>query len=228
MRVRRTLKLGIGHETWFVDTRNEFLVEYPKCDHYRFSYSTQRNRFLVESKGPRHALALVRLPERSSIESVFQVFEREAEDSKIKPEFKPVTIFVGHGHSPQWRDLKDHLQDLHGMKVVAYDRGPRAGLSVKEVLESILDESSLALLVLTGEDLDANRQLHARENVVHEVGLFQGRLGFGRAIILLEEGVNEFSNILGINQIRFSKGNIRETFGDVVATVGREFDHEEG
>jgi hypothetical protein len=28
--------------------------------------------------------------------------------------------------------------------------------------------------------------------------------------ILLEHGVKEFSNIFGMNQIRFSKGNIRE------------------
>jgi hypothetical protein len=38
--------------------------------------------------------------------------------------------------------------------------------------------------------------------VIHEVGLFQGKLGFERAIVLLEKSVHEFSNILGINQIR--------------------------
>ena len=72
-------------------------------------------------------------------------------------------------------------------------------------------------MVLTGEDLDANGTLHARENVIHELGLFQGRLGWRKAIALLEEGIEEFSNIHGINQIRFSKGNIQETFGEVLA-----------
>jgi predicted nucleotide-binding protein len=43
-------------------------------------------------------------------------------------------------------------------------------------------------------------------NVVHEAGLFQGRLGFERAIILLEEGCKSFSNIEGLGQIRFPKG----------------------
>jgi hypothetical protein len=42
-------------------------------------------------------------------------------------------------------------------------------------------------------------------------------------IVLLEEGAKKFSNIAGIHQIRFSKGNIRETFGDVLATLRREF-----
>jgi hypothetical protein len=45
-------------------------------------------------------------------------------------------------------------------------------------------------------------------------------------IVLLEEGVKEFSNILGINQIRFSKNRIRESFGDVLATIKREFEEQ--
>jgi len=80
----------------------------------------------------------------------------------------------------------------------------------------------MAFLLLTAEDKDEHGNLHARENVIHELGLFQGRLGFTRAIVLLEEGVTEFSNIHGINQIRFRPGRIRETFGDVLATIKRE------
>lgn len=87
----------------------------------------------------------------------------------------------------------------------------------------MLNASSFALPVLTGENQKTDGEWHARQNVVHELGLFQGRLGFTRAIALLENGVKEFSNILGVNQTRFSTGNIRETFGDVVATICREF-----
>ena len=50
------------------------------------------------------------------------------------------------------------------------------------------------------------------------------RLGFRRAIVLLEDGCKEFSNINGLNQIPFSKGRIRETYGDVLATIKREFE----
>ena len=133
-----------------------------------------------------------------------------------------INVFVGHGRDLQWRVLKDHLQEQHLMRVTAYEVGPRAGLSVKEVLGKMLAECSFALLVLTGEDISRDGEVHARENVVHELGLFQGHLGFKRAIALLEDGVKEFSNIYGINQIRFSKGNIRETFGDIAATIRRE------
>jgi len=53
--------------------------------------------------------------------------------------------------------------------------------------------------------------------------LRQGHLGFRRAIVFLEDGLKEFSNLEGIQQIRFSEGNIREVFGDVLATLTREF-----
>ena len=133
----------------------------------------------------------------------------------------PSKLFIGHGRSAQWRELKDHLTDLHQLEVIAYEVGARAGLSIKEVLETMLAQSSIAFLVLTAEDRDEHGNLHARENVIHELGLFQGRLGFTRAIVLLEEGVTEFSNIHGINQIRFRPGRIREAFGDVLATIKR-------
>lgn len=92
-----------------------------------------------------------------------------------------------------------------------------------EVLQKMLNQSSIAFLVLTGEDETTDGEIHARENVIHEVGLFQGKLGFESAIVLLGKSVHEFSNILGINQIRFSKGNIKEVYGDVLATIRREF-----
>ena len=145
------------------------------------------------------------------------------ESSRIADADGHPSIFVGHGRSSLWRDLKDHLQDKHGFEVIAYETGARAGHTVRDILEDMLDRSSFALLVLTAEDEMADGALRARQNVIHEVGLFQGRRGFARAIVLLEEGAEEFSNVSGIQQIRFSRGNIRETFGDVLATLRREF-----
>ncbi|SSC66217.1 unnamed protein product [Ciceribacter selenitireducens ATCC BAA-1503] len=59
-------------------------------------------------------------------------------------------------------------------------------------------------------------------NVVHEMGLFQGRLGFMRAIVLLEDGCEEFSNIQGLGQIRFPKGNVAAAFEEVRMVLERE------
>ncbi|MFK4727999.1 hypothetical protein ABIE89_009099 [Bradyrhizobium niftali] len=99
---------------------------------------------------------------------------------------------------------------------------------IADVLDIMEDEASFAILVMTGENEDHKGELHARENVIHEVGLFQGRLGFRRAIVLLEDGCAEFSNLAGVQYIPFAKGNIRETFGEILATIRREFNPEGG
>ena len=78
----------------------------------------------------------------------------------------------------------------------------------------------MAFLIMTGEDEQADGTLRARENVIHEAGLFQGKIDFERAIILLEEGCQEFSNIEGLGQIRFPKGNIKAVFEDIREVLG--------
>ncbi len=86
----------------------------------------------------------------------------------------------------------------------------------------MLDAAVVAFLIMTGEDEQADGKLHARMNVVHEAGLFQGRLGFTRAILLLEEGCEGFSNIEGLGQIRFPEGNIKAVFDEVRRVLERE------
>jgi predicted nucleotide-binding protein len=58
--------------------------------------------------------------------------------------------------------------------------------------------------------------------VVHEVGLFQGRLGWDRAIMLIEQGTEQFSNVDGIVYIGFARGQIKSTVSEVLAVLKRE------
>jgi predicted nucleotide-binding protein len=64
--------------------------------------------------------------------------------------------------------------------------------------------------------------MKARANVIHEVGLFQGRLGWTKAIVLLEEGCEDFSNIEGVGQIRYPKMNIKAAFEEIRQILRRE------
>ena len=131
-------------------------------------------------------------------------------------------VFIGHGHSMLWRTLKDFLEDRLGLEVDEFSRVPTAGVPTTERLRGMLDGAGFAFLMMTGEDELADGNLRARENVVHEVGLFQGKLGFEKAIILLEDGCEEFSNIAGLGQIRFSKGNIEGKFEEIRRVLERE------
>ena len=69
----------------------------------------------------------------------------------------------------------------------------------------MLDESSFALLVLTVEDKISDGSLQARQNVIHEAGLFQGNLGFNRAMILLEEGMKILVIYMEFNKLDIPK-----------------------
>lgn len=131
-------------------------------------------------------------------------------------------VFVGHGQSLQWHVLKDFVQDRLGLMVDEFNRVPVAGITNIERLREMLDEASVAFLVLTAEDEKTSGSVAARQNVVHEAGLFQGRLGFNRAIVMLEDGCEEFSNINGLGQIRFPAGHIEAKFEEVRRVLVRE------
>lgn len=225
-------KVSYGDEDWTFDDFDEFLAEYRR-------QAATAARFLISSTyGGQPSVSLEFLGARSTVsitgrdraevERLFDIFEEDLPKARLAdPEAaieRSVSIFIGHGRDPSWRDLKDHLQDQHGFTVTAYEIGVRAGYSIQEVLEEMVNAASFALLIHTGEDeAGAGDLLQARQNVVHETGLFQGRLGFRRAVILREDGCQGFSNVVGTGELRFAKGNIREVFGDVLATIYREF-----
>lgn len=131
-------------------------------------------------------------------------------------------VFIGHGRSLLWRELKDFIQDRLQLPWDEFNRIPVAGNANIARLSEMMSAAAIAFLIMTGEDEQADGKIHARMNVAHEAGLFQGRLGFTRAIILLEDGCEEFSNIHGLGQIRFPKDNIRAAFDEVRQILERE------
>lgn len=131
-------------------------------------------------------------------------------------------VFIGHGRAGAWRELKDFISERLALPWDEFNRVPVAGVTNIARLSEMLDQTAIAFLVLTAEDETTDGDERARQNVVHEAGLFQGRLGFARAIVLLEEGCEEFSNIQGLGQIRFPAGNIAASFEEVRGVLERE------
>jgi hypothetical protein len=131
-------------------------------------------------------------------------------------------VFIGHGRSQAWRELKDFVQDRLHLPWDEFNRVPVAGITNQARLSEMLDAASVALVVMTAEDETSEGKMQARMNVIHEVGLFQGRLGFTKAIVVLEDSCEEFSNIQGLGQIRFAAGNIASCFEEVRRVLERE------
>lgn len=131
-------------------------------------------------------------------------------------------VFIGHGRSLLWRELKDFIAESLGLPWDEFNREEVAGYTTSERLQKMLSEAAIGFLIMTAEEERTDGTVHARQNVVHEVGLFQGRLGLRRAIVLLEDGCSEFSNITGLSQIRFPQGDIRSRFENIRGVLGRE------
>ncbi len=216
------------NNSWQHDNDTEFFSDYRKnCKfaHFSKSFSHGKGSLELNFRGNTSEIG-IGAPQRQTIEEVFEIFEQAKKSSIYKentPPVEPPTIFIGHGQNEQWRKLKDHLADQHNYKIDAYEVGSRTGHAVRDVLERMVQGASFAILVMTGEDKLEDGSLLARQNVIHEMGLFQGKLGFSKAIVLIEKDTKIPSNIQGITYVQFATGNIRETFGDVLAVLKREF-----
>lgn len=226
------LSVGENDEAWEFEEEAEFYSAYRSETIVMASLicrSDNDRKIVLKFDDIRGTTLHVSHDSRADIERCFATFEENAEACRLSADISEralrerLRIFIGHGRNAVWRDLKDHLHEKHGFKVTAYETKARVGLHISDVLANMKQESSFAILVMTGENEDATGMMHARENVIHEIGLFQGKLGFKRAIILLEDGCAEFSNVAGVQHLPFPPGGIRETFGDVLAAIRREF-----
>lgn len=105
-------------------------------------------------------------------------------------------------------ESKDSKDDKK-IDVVVWDKLFKIGETYIERLSKALEEFDFAVLVITGEDFvmsEDGKYLKARENVLFELGLFMGRLGRHRAIMLYdkEQKANLPSDLGGIHRATFS------------------------
>lgn len=133
-----------------------------------------------------------------------------------------VKVFIGHGRSAEWLKLRIFFTQNLGLPCDEFNIEPTAGLQTASRIETMLTSARMAFLVMTAEDQHHDGTLHARENVIHEVGLFQAKLGPKRAIVMLETGCSRFSNLDGLTTINFPSGDIMARSEDVRGVLTRE------
>ncbi|WP_165485679.1 TIR domain-containing protein [Protofrankia symbiont of Coriaria ruscifolia] len=175
---------------------------------------------------PPRATLVVELPDERMSRTILDVIDDSsstvADEGRTAGVTQP-TIFIGHGGPSQiWRVLKDYVSEFD-FRVVTFESEFRYGRSAAHVVWEMLQQADFALLVHTADDETKSGTIRSRQNVVHETGLFQGRLGFEKAIIVRKEGVEEFSNLAGIQEIRFPGGNIEAASGEVLRALRSTF-----
>ena len=105
-------------------------------------------------------------------------------------------IFISHGHNEVLKlKLKDFIRDRLKRDTLILSEFPSRGLTIVETLEKTSKLCNQAVVLLTKDDETSDGSMRARQNVIHEIGFFQGKYGRENVILLCEKGVDLFSNI---------------------------------
>jgi len=125
-------------------------------------------------------------------------------------------VFITHGHNDIVKlKIKDFVASRMGLEPVILGEQPgRQGLTIIEALEKYSVGCEFAIILLTGDDGTQDGGRRARQNVIHEIGFFQGRLGRAKVVLIVEKGVEIPSNLSGLFYLEYAK-EVKEVFLDL-------------
>jgi len=122
-------------------------------------------------------------------------------------------VFISHGHNEIVRyKLEQFVRTRLGLDPLVLQAAPDLGMTIVEKLEHYGSGCSFALIVLTADDVTAEGGRRARQNVLHELGFFHGKLGRRRVLLLRQHGVELFSNISGLIYKDFDADRVESAF----------------
>jgi predicted nucleotide-binding protein len=149
---------------------------------------------------------------RRDIDYLFEVLanSRLAEASPVS---RPRRIFISHGRSEDWREVQAHIEHDLRIPTLELAQEPSRGRTVLQKLTEESDRCAYAVVVMTGDDNIPGDAPRARQNVLHEVGFFQGKFGLPSVCLLYEEGTDIPSNIHGLVYVPYPKGLVSAAFG---------------
>ncbi|MCK9397153.1 MAG: nucleotide-binding protein [Methylobacter sp.] len=128
-------------------------------------------------------------------------------------------VFISHGTDPCWNEVQHFLETKLARPTIELAQSSSHGKTVIDKLTNAATLCSHAIVLMTGDDAAAEGAARVRENVMHEIGYFQGRLGLDRVILVREEGVSMPSNLGGIVYLQFTKGNVTTVFEALAAEL---------
>lgn len=147
------------------------------------------------------------------VRDIDQIFEIRANSELEQTSSAPLKrVFVSHGRSEDWRKVQPFIEKDIELPTLELAQEPNLGRTLIEKLIDAAAACDSAVIVMTGDDIVGASEARVRENVMHEVGYFQGRYGRGRVVLMYEEGVNIPTNLSGVAYVPFPKGNIEAGF----------------
>ena len=152
------------------------------------------------------------------IDQIFEIRSNAELAPPIEKIAPPKCVFITHGHSPDWREVQAFLERDFRIPTKELAQEPSSGMTIIEKLLAVSEQCDSAVIVMTAEDETIHGDLRARENVMHEIGFFQGKYGRGKVVLLHEDSTSIPTNLSGVVYVPFAKGNVSATF----PVLGRE------
>lgn len=175
---------------------------------------TEPNTEMVSSgPGQSAPMRFSRAQAERLVRDIDQVFEVRANSELEQPPVGAVrTVFITHGRSKEWRAVQPFIEKDVGLSTVELAQEPNLGRTIIEKLIDNAARCDSAVIVMTGDDITNANEARVRENVMHELGFFQGKYGRNRVIVLHEEGVNIPTNLSGVAYVPFPQGSVEAAF----------------
>jgi len=147
------------------------------------------------------------------IRDIDQIFEIRANSQLEQPRQEAARrVFISHGRSNDWRVVQPFIERDVGLPTTELAQEASLGRTIIEKLMDTAARCDSAVIVMTGDDVANEDEARVRENVMHEIGFFQGRYGRNAVVLLHEEGVNIPTNLAGVAYVAFPKGSIEAGF----------------
>jgi len=143
------------------------------------------------------------------VRDIDQIFEIRANSELEQPKQEAARrVFITHGRSNDWRVVQPFIEKDVELLTIELAQEANLGRTLIEKLIENAARCDSAVIVMTGDDVAGEDEARVRENVMHEIGFFQGRYGRNFVILLHEDGVNIPTNLAGVAYVPFPKGSI--------------------
>src|SRR5258708_7991421 len=119
---------------------------------------------LAEVYSLRHPRVCCQELEKAARKAVAHILRKTAMPPVLIPPGEKV--FIGHGRSQIWKDLKEFVQDRLKLRWEEFNRVSSAGIPTSQRLAEMMESARFAFLVLTAEDERKDGALQARMNVI--------------------------------------------------------------
>lgn len=172
-----------------------------------FDYQSQRERDHQKAfrRQMEQAKGIILSAVDALTENVSESNEEMAQQGTILSSkfFDSKKVFIVHGHNETVKQTVARTLENLGLTPIILAEQPDKGRTVIEKFESEGNDVGFAVVLLTADDKGRKNkarkmQSRARQNVVFEMGYFMALLGRERVMLLLQEGVEEPSDLKGV------------------------------